>query len=201
MGSVLINTAEELGNYHSDPLECRHCHNVLADTPDAPADATVIEMGLRCAFHHKLDQYNESELRRKNGASNSKDASDSASNSKDASDGASSSKRPRGLGGSAGGSSAGAPTLDTSPPLVDPLAARVSKKSVGPVVISSDEEEEAGPAVPEKRARKNSPIVISTDEEEAAGSEEQGTESDDEQVVAPAKIRGVSSFKLRIRCS
>ena len=43
--------------------------------------------------------------------------------------------------------------------------------------------------------------MISSDEEEAAGSEEQGTESDDEQLDAPAKMRGVSSFKLRIRRS
>ena len=207
--SVLFPDDEACDNFAEDRDECRHCLAVLDNHPELPAETTVVSSGLMCEYHYKMESYNKSERLRMN-----------VECDEDESGGASSSKRPRGLGGAAGGSSAVASTLldpsppaagessavavtllDPPPPVEDPPVDRASEKSAGPIVISSDEEEEGGPAVPVKRARKKSPIVISTDEEEGVGSQEKGTASDEEQVVAPARIRGVSSFKLSIRRS
>ena len=208
-GCVSFPNLEIRGHFNKHANDCRLCMNVVGENPDLPVDATPVNTGLRCEFHFEMKRYKKSERLRMN-----------VKCDEDEGGGASSSKRPRGLGGAAEGSSAVAATLldpsppaagessavaatllDPSPPVEDPPVDKASEKSAGPIVISSDEEEEGGPAVPVKRARKKSPIVISTDEEEGVGSQEKGTASDEEQVVAPARIRGVSSFKLSIRRS
>jgi len=173
-----MNSTEDLHGYHEDPLECRHCLQVLSAT-DAHVDLSVLDLGIRCEFHHQLEAYNKAELLRTQQASDrqvaikdeskGKDVSRDEIGGKDASKAESSGKRERAQGGAAGESSA-PKSRKVAPPLV-----------VAPRLVVAPPLDEGV-------------IFISSDEELA-------NDSDDVQVVAPARIRGVSSSKRRIRRS
>jgi len=178
VGPIPMNSTEDLHGYHEDPLECRHCLQVLSAT-DADVDVDVLDLGIRCEFHHQLEAYNKAELLRTQQASDrqvaikdeskGKDVSRDETGGKDASKAESSGKRERAQGGAAGESSA-PKSRKVAPPLV-----------VAPRLVVAPPLDEGV-------------IFISSDEEPA-------NDSDDVQVVAPARIRGVSSSKRRIRRS
>ena len=177
-GPVKFGTVEEKTDFHTDPLECSHCMRVLYDA-DSPAGSTVLDLGISCEYHHQLEAYNKAELLRTQKASDRqvaiKDESKGKDVSRDETGGKDASKaESSGKRERAQGGAAGESSADKSRKVAPPLAV------APPLVVAPPLDKGV--------------IVISSDEEPA-------NDSDDVQVVAPARIRGISSSKRRIRRS